>query len=60
MLELAGRSPVLWQVLRPGTEYSSENPKDLELYRKIGEQLPGFDPLPGLDSRQHALATQRR
>ncbi|MBK6349175.1 MAG: Xaa-Pro peptidase family protein [Steroidobacteraceae bacterium] len=41
MLELAGRSPVLWQVLRPGTEYSSENPKDLELYRKIGEQLPG-------------------
>lgn len=41
MLELAGRSPVLWQVVRPGTEYSSENPKDLELYRKIGEQLPG-------------------
>ena len=41
MFDLAGRSPVLWQVSRPGTEYSSEKPKDLELYRVLGEKLVG-------------------
>ena len=41
MLDLAGRSPVLWQVSRPGTEYASDKPRDLELYGKVGKQLPG-------------------
>lgn len=40
MLDLAGRSPVLWQVSRPESDAESE-PKDLALYEKIGDKLPG-------------------
>jgi Xaa-Pro aminopeptidase len=68
VLELTGRSPVLWQVVRPGTEYSSEKPRDLEFYREIGEKLPGVSirslgwTLDGMRSRHSAdeLAIMQR
>lgn len=40
MLDLAGRSPVLWQVSRPESD-GDEKPRDLELYGKVGSKLPG-------------------
>ena len=38
MLDLAGRSPVLWQVSRPTAE---AKPADLELYGQIGSRIAG-------------------
>ena len=38
MLDLAGRSPVLWQVMRPS---ATEKPQDLELYGQVASRLPG-------------------
>src|SRR6185436_5380997 len=40
VIDLAGRSPVLWQVSRPDPGAES-TPKDLALYGKIGDKLPG-------------------
>jgi Xaa-Pro aminopeptidase len=40
VLDLAGRSPVLWQVSRPESDAEGK-PKDLALYEKIGDKLPG-------------------
>jgi len=40
VLDLAGRSPVLWQVSRPSSDAESE-PRDLALYDKVGDKLPG-------------------
>lgn len=39
LLDLAGRSPALWQVTRPSA--SNDKPKDLELYAKIQQRIPG-------------------
>ena len=38
VLDLAGRSPVLWQVSRPQPE---SRPQDLELYGQVSSRLPG-------------------
>ena len=40
MLDLARRSPTLWQVALPDPAVEGK-PKDLELYSKVGEKLPG-------------------
>lgn len=40
VLDLAGRSPVLWQVSRPPSDGDGK-PKDLELYGKVSAKLPG-------------------
>jgi Xaa-Pro aminopeptidase len=40
MLDLAGRSPALWQVSRPASDADGK-PKDLALYEKVGAKLPG-------------------
>ena len=42
MLDLAGRSPILWQVSRPEGGGDADKPKDLDLYSKIGGKLPGI------------------
>jgi Xaa-Pro aminopeptidase len=41
MLDLAGRSPVLWQVSRPSAEGEGA-PPDLALYQKVGAKMPGI------------------
>jgi Xaa-Pro aminopeptidase len=41
MLDLTGRSPVLWQVSRPSGEADGKAPPDLALYDKIHDRLPG-------------------
>jgi Xaa-Pro aminopeptidase len=38
LLGLAGRSPVLWQVVQPSAE---KKPADLELYAQVSARLPG-------------------
>ena len=38
LLDLVARSPVLWQITRPGAETKAA---DLELYGKVGAKLPG-------------------
>lgn len=38
LLDLAGRSPTLWQIVRPSAE---RKPEDLELYAKVSAKLPG-------------------
>jgi len=40
LLDLASRSPTLWQVMRPGADGEAK-PKDLEAYGKIQARLPG-------------------
>jgi Xaa-Pro aminopeptidase len=40
LLDLTSRSPTLWQVTRPGAQ-GDEKPKDLEVYRKVQDRLPG-------------------
>ncbi|HEY4588283.1 MAG TPA: Xaa-Pro peptidase family protein [Thermoanaerobaculia bacterium] len=40
MLDLAGRSPILWQVMLPDPAGDGK-PKDLALYAKVQEKLPG-------------------
>ena len=40
MLDLAGRSPVIWQESRPSSRGEGK-PSDLALYGKISEKLPG-------------------
>src|SRR5436190_19960000 len=41
MLDLAARSPVLWQVSRPAADAEAA-PPDLALYQKVGAKLPGI------------------
>ena len=47
VLDLASRSPVLWQVMRPDSARDSK-PADLELYGKVSSKLAGVStkPLP--------------
>ena len=39
LLDLASRSPTLWQVTRPKAQ--GDRPKDLQLYSKVQERVPG-------------------
>src|SRR6185436_16852489 len=39
VLDLAARSPVLWQVSRPSAD--AEKPAELELYGRISSKIPG-------------------
>lgn len=52
MLDLAGRSPTLYQVVRPT---AAEKPADLELYAQVSSRLPGVS----VRSLGWALAKQR-
>ncbi len=38
LIDMASRSPTLWQVTRPG---AATEPKDLELYGKVQKRVPG-------------------
>jgi Xaa-Pro aminopeptidase len=53
LLDLAGRSPTLWQVVRPTT--AEGRPKDLQLYGKVQERMPGV----GVKSLGWTLAKMR-
>ena len=39
LLDLASRSPTLWQVTRPKAQ--GERPKDLQIYTRVQERVPG-------------------
>jgi Xaa-Pro aminopeptidase len=54
VLDLAGRSPVLWQVMRPDSARDGK-PADLELYGKISAKLAGVS----TRAMPHTLARMR-
>jgi Xaa-Pro aminopeptidase len=54
VLDLAGRSPVLWQVMRPNSATDAK-PGDLELYGKVSAKLAGVS----TRAMPHTLARMR-
>ncbi len=52
LIDMASRSPTLWQVTRPS---AASEPKDLEVYRKVQARVPGV----ALKSLGWTLATMR-
>ncbi|MEJ7805442.1 MAG: hypothetical protein WKG03_05925, partial [Telluria sp.] len=52
LIDMASRSPTLWQVTRPS---AATEPKDLELYGKVQRRVPGV----AVKSLGWTLATMR-